>query len=259
MTNDRYSRQSFIGDDSQRRISNCVVGIAGLGGGGSHIVQQLAHIGFQNYVLFDEDKVEWSNLNRLIGATERDAEFGTSKVEVAERLITGLQPLANVTVFQSRWQMNPEGLKHCDLVFGCVDGLDERDQLEAATRRLRIPLIDIGLDVHFNGDEPPLMGGQVFLSMPGQPCMQCVGMINEHALKLVRENYGDAGIHPQVVWANGMLASVAVGISVDLLTGWTREMNHPVYLEYRGNHNTMARHTKLQYVQFGQCKHYPIE
>jgi hypothetical protein len=35
--------------------------------------------------------------------------------------------------------------------------------------------------------------------------------------------HGDAGGRPQVVWPNGALASTAVGLAVDLVTGWTRK------------------------------------
>ena len=45
----------FSGNKSQEIISKTKVGIIGLGGGGSHIAQQLAHVGFQNYVLIDPD------------------------------------------------------------------------------------------------------------------------------------------------------------------------------------------------------------
>jgi tRNA A37 threonylcarbamoyladenosine dehydratase len=41
MSVDRYSRQSFLGPDAEARIPRCTVGVVGLGGGGSHIVQQL--------------------------------------------------------------------------------------------------------------------------------------------------------------------------------------------------------------------------
>ena len=50
MHTDRYSRQSFLGSESEEFIARATVAVAGLGGGGSHVVQQLAHIGFQNYV-----------------------------------------------------------------------------------------------------------------------------------------------------------------------------------------------------------------
>ena len=61
--------------------------VVGLGGGGSHIVQQLAHIGFQRYVIYDHDVVEESNLNRLVGATPIDVLAETSKLHIAKKMI----------------------------------------------------------------------------------------------------------------------------------------------------------------------------
>jgi len=54
-----------------------------LGGGGSHIVQQLAHLGVGNFVLVDPDHVEETNLNRLVGATNKDAAKATPKTTVS--------------------------------------------------------------------------------------------------------------------------------------------------------------------------------
>lgn len=62
-------------------------------------------------------------------------------------------------------------MRRCDLIFGCVDSFAERAELEASCRRYLIPYLDIGMDVHQAGDEPPVMGGQVILSMPDGPCM----------------------------------------------------------------------------------------
>ena len=113
-------------------------------------------------------------------------------------------------------------LASCDIVFGCVDGFAERRELEIACRRHLIPLIDIGMDVHIVGKEPPRMGGQVILSMPGSRCMKCLGFLSDASLAREAALYGDAGPRPQVVWPNGVLASTAVGVAVDLLTNWTR-------------------------------------
>jgi hypothetical protein len=49
-------------------------------------------------------------------------------------------------------------------------------------------------------------------------CLRCMGIICDDVLE--RERYGAAGGRPQVVWPNGMLASAAVGIAVQLLTPW---------------------------------------
>jgi molybdopterin/thiamine biosynthesis adenylyltransferase len=121
MSADRYVRQSFLGSEAQERIAQCTVGFVGLGGGGSHIVQQMAHIGFQNYIIYDDDKVEESNLNRLVGATYVDALAETPKLHRTKAMIFGLQPSADIRGFACRWQENPEPLRECQIVFGCVD------------------------------------------------------------------------------------------------------------------------------------------
>jgi hypothetical protein len=258
MSSEHHSRQSFLGEDFEEICQTCVVGIAGLGGGGAHIAQQLAHVGFKRFALFDADFVARSNLNRLIGATQKDADEATPKVEVARRLILGLQPDAVVALHQAKWQDVAGALHECDLVFGCVDGFREREQLEATTRRYLIPYIDIGLDVHRVEPEPPQMAGQVILSMPGGPCMRCFGFLTEEALAREAARYGDAGPRPQVVWANGVLASTAVGLAIRVLTGWDGQGVGTCYYSYEGNTGTVIPHVRLQYAQ-PTCPHYPAD
>lgn len=257
MSDDRFSRQSFLGPRSQEDIEKTVLGIVGLGGGGSHIVQQATHVGFRHFRNFDSDIAEDSNLNRLVGANESDPRKKTPKTLIAERIIKGLNPETIVESYPCRWQEQPEALRGCDLIFGCVDGFSERRELEALARRYMIPLIDIGMDVHCVEREPPRMGGQVILSMPGGPCMFCLGFLNERVLAQEGERYSDAGPRPQVVWPNGVLASTAIGIAVDLLTDWTKSLRDVVYLEYDGNTATIKPHVRLQYLGNAACPHYP--
>ena len=255
MTSPRESRQSFLGRRSPFTFTESRVAILGLGGGGSHIVQQLSHVGFERFVLCDPDVVEESNLNRLIGATEADAHQRARKIDVAARVIRGLAPRAKVEAFASAWQEKADVLRGVDLVFGCLDGYAARQTLESFTRRYLVPLIDIGMDVHCVDGEPPSMSGQVILSMPGEPCMQCLGYLNSVTLTQEATNYGDAGIHPQVVWANGVLASTAVGVAVDLLTGWSGRRTALIYLEYDGNTQALVPHKRLKHA-LATCSHY---
>ena len=228
MSGDRYSRQSFLGQNAEELISRCTVGIPGLGGGGSHIVQQLAHIGFQNYVLYDDDFVEESNLNRLIGAKVADALAETPKLHLAKMMIYGLQPQASVQGFACKWQDHPEPMRECQIVFGCVDSYKGREELEIACRRYLMHYIDIGMDVH--GKDKPVIGGQVILSSPGGLCMRCMGFLTDEKLAQEAARYGNGVRGPQVVWPNGVLASTAVGLAVDLVTNWTRNQRSHVYL-----------------------------
>ena len=66
-----FSRQSFLGPEAEQILADARVTIAGLGGGGSHIVQQLAHLGVGHFRLIDPQEIDASNLNRLVGATAR--------------------------------------------------------------------------------------------------------------------------------------------------------------------------------------------
>lgn len=254
----RSSRQSFLGPEPDDLFARCRVGIVGVGGGGSHIAQQLAHVGFQRFVSFDPDHVEDHNLNRLVGATEEDAACGRLKVEVVERVILGLVPDAQVEKHPQRWQEAPETLEACDLIFGCVDGFREREELQVCARRYLIPYIDIGLTVKSVGDEPPQMSGQVILVTPDGPCLRCLQFITEARLAEEAAEYGDAGIRPQVVWANGVLASTAVGLAVDLLTNWTRRPRRYAYLAYDGNLGTVGVHPKVPHLNLPcECPHFP--
>lgn len=257
MTNDRFSRQSFLGPRSQELIESARIGVVGLGGGGSQLVQQLAHLGFRDYVIFDPDKIDATNLNRLVGGTEDDVRNERYKTDIAKRLILGIRENAHVKAYSERWQDNPLPLRSCDVVFGSVDTFLARHELEVMCRRYLIPLIDVGMDVHHVQPDPPRMTGQVIASLPGDPCMHCMWFLNDANLAAEAAKYGDVGGVPQVVWGNGILASAAIGLWLDILTGWTRPRDRCTYLSWDGNLGIMKPHPLLKYVG-DTCPHYPI-
>src|SRR5438552_2334935 len=123
--NNRLARQSFLGPDSDSVLAPCCVGLVRLGGGGSHIAQQLAHVGVGDFIVIDPDMVEDTNLNRLVGASAADVSRGTAKVDVTERLILGVNPNARVCKVRDRWQGRAELLRDCAAIFGCVDSFAE--------------------------------------------------------------------------------------------------------------------------------------
>src|SRR3989442_529645 len=215
----RFNRQSFLGPDAARILNECTVAVVGLGGGGSHVAQQLAYAGVGGFLLFDGDKVELSNMNRLIGASLDDARANTAKTTVAERQILSVNPEAVVRSHQCRWQSAAESIREADAIVSCMDSYAARQDLEATARRYLIPLLDIGMDV-FLLEKKAHVAGQVILSLPPGPCLRCLGFLNDENLRLEAEQYRAAGGRHQVVWTNGVLASVAVGLLVYLLTGW---------------------------------------
>lgn len=251
-------RQSFLGEHSEQVLDRCRIGVVGLGGGGSHVVQQLAHIGVGNFVVIDPQRIDETNLNRLVGATAADIRRWrpTPKVMIAKRIISAVRPTAKVRMVMDLWQTAGEALKTCDVIVGCLDSVRAKDELDAFCRRFMIPYIDIGMDVH-KGDSGYLIAGQVVLSTPGTPCLRCFGIVTENALEEEGRRYGDAGGLPQVVWPNGVLASTAVGLVVQLLLPWHPSPLDAAYLEYDGNRHTMSPSNRFAAACRHLCKHHP--
>jgi hypothetical protein len=195
----------------------------------------------------------------MIGAGLTDAKKGTKKVFVAENIINRLHTDANVKIINYNWMNSPEFLQECDIIFGCVDSYIASRDLESECRRYLIPYIDIGMDV-YDGfiNEAPSMVGQIILSMPGNYCMHCFGFLTEQNLAKEAAKYGDAGGRPQVVWSNGVLASQAVGIYVDLITGWSGKKEITPYYSFDGNTGLLTNHPRLKYIT-GDCKHYNLK
>jgi len=251
---DRFSRQKFLGDNSESIMEAAKVAVIGLGGGGPHVFQQLLHLGFYDLAGLDPDSIEFSNLNRLVGGTYRDAELRLPKTSIAARSARRINPDAKAVLIQGKWQENLALLKGMHLIVGCLDSYGARNELEAFCRRYMIPYIDIGMDVTKSGSSFTV-SGQVLLSMPSEACMWCMGYLTEALIEREAENYGKAGGRPQVIWPNGVLASLAVGHVVSLLCPWSMTQI-PRYLEFNGNSQVVTPSNRLTVIDESRCPHY---
>ena len=120
-----------------------------------------------------------------------------------------------------------------------------------------MPYIDIGMDVTEVATNYFAVAGQVIVSKPGEPCMRCIGFLTPERLAREEDDYGDAGINPQVVWTNGTLASLAVGEFIKLRTPWFPTQEPFVWLELDGNSQTVAKSRQPEYRQIPSiCPHH---
>ena len=239
-----YERQiTLLGEGGQERISSCKVGIVGLGGGGSHVVQQVAHAGFGSFVLVDPDIAEVTNLHRMIGSVSKDVGR-TPKTEIMSRLISSVNKHAKVVELQEEFPTDQtiQALKGCEVVFSCVDTFKARVPLIDFAWRHGIPLIDIGLGTQMEGTgssrKLAQMTGHVHVYIPGGPCMWCSGFITKAKLDAESGGRGPEYVHgvaspAQIVSANGVVASLAVTEAMQLLTGFMkRPPNEPSFRIY---------------------------
>jgi molybdopterin-synthase adenylyltransferase len=123
---DKVVRQVLAwGEGGQRGLATAEVAVIGVGGTGSQITVQLAHLGVGALILVDPDRVEASNLSRLVGAVQGD--IGRPKVEVLADAARAINPSAAVqAVPASVLDVDPALLAMADVVVCATDGHGSR-------------------------------------------------------------------------------------------------------------------------------------
>ncbi|MER9645238.1 ThiF family adenylyltransferase [Mesorhizobium sp. M0239] len=242
---DRFDRQVLaFGMQGQARLAALKVGIVGLGGTGSLVAQQLAHLGVRNFILVDDDTIEASNLNRVAGALPNDVNL-TKKVYVAERMIRGLRPDANLKTIDA--DVTVEGVARqvieADLVFNCTDTHASRHVLNTAAYQFLTPVIDMGVSITVDAEMRARLAGHVKMLAPGLACLWCARhldagqvrseMMTEEQRRADPYFQGAANApQPAVISLNGVVASLAVTMLLSAVAGVPAE---PRYLVYDGN------------------------
>jgi molybdopterin/thiamine biosynthesis adenylyltransferase len=228
----RYDRQErLFGRESQQRLRSLCVAVVGLGGLGSFVALELAYLGVGHLILIDPDRVEITNLNRLLAATPTD--IGRGKVTVYKDLIGQIDPTIQVDAFEQSIidKQAREHVKDADVLMGCVDSHGARLILNQIAMRYLIPLIDGGSGARQWREQGPfVMGGQVQVVVPGSGCLECSGFIDPQraAFDLAppeqqeaerRHGYGTRETAPAVISLNGVIASAQVMEFMFLATG----------------------------------------
>ncbi|MCP4603460.1 MAG: ThiF family adenylyltransferase [Proteobacteria bacterium] len=224
-----------FGESVQQRISDMTVGIVSAGGLGSIIIEQLMRLFPKKIVNIDNDEVELSNLNRLVGATVIDSKLRTRKVDLVSRNILQFNPQQDITAIFGDFLKKEyqDQFRQCDFILGASDS----NAVRIATNRLclahGIPYLDCGVGAVVKEGQLQAAGGQVIKVLPNSGfCLHCSGMFNvTEAMneflsgdeKERQENQGyirGTQINaPQVYSLNMMVASWAVWIFTRMVTG----------------------------------------
>jgi hypothetical protein len=180
----RFDRQvRAFGPELQRRLAALKVGVVGLGGVGSVLADQLAHLGVARFVFVDHDVVEETNLNRLVGATPEDAAEERSKVEVAVRTVRRTNPRAQVTALRCTVSTTraQRALRDCNLVIAATDDDASRMVVNALSCQYLIPLVHVGVNLAPDGEGSfEDISGEVALPEQGRWCLVCAGLVSPH-------------------------------------------------------------------------------
>ncbi len=143
----------LFGTGTTQRLRNLSVAVVGCSGTGSPLIEQLARLGVGRLVLVDPDKVEEKNLNRIINATRDDADHERPKVEVLARAIAAMGLGTEVLPLRENLvsRRAVEAVAECDVVFGCMDGVEGRHLLNRLAAYYLLPYFDLGVKLQADG------------------------------------------------------------------------------------------------------------
>lgn len=139
---ERYLRNApAVSAEETRRLHEARIAVAGCGGLGGYVLEELARLGVGFLRAIDGDCFEPSNLNRQILATE--VNLGQPKARAAkERLaFVNSQTQVEAVVTMITAENAAELLDGVDLVVDALDSLEARLILEDAAEQKGIPLI----------------------------------------------------------------------------------------------------------------------
>jgi hypothetical protein len=120
--------------------------VVGAGGTGSPIANLLVRSGAGEIILIDEDRLEKTNLNRVIGSCLRDV--GKQKAELIEQHLNEIELPTTITSVIGLIDNNMQALSAlstADVVLGCTDDYLRRDILNSSVYYYLNALIDVGL------------------------------------------------------------------------------------------------------------------
>lgn len=243
---EQYDRQvRAFGVEGQHILRDIKVAIVGLGGTGSVVAQQLAHLGVIDYMLVDPDSVEVTNLNRLIGATNIDV--GTHKVAVARRQITAIQPRARCVEVVGD-VVNEEiaaRLLDADFIFACTDSMASRAVLNQLAYQYLVPCIDVGVAVGVVDRKIQYVTGRTQMLSPTLPCLVCTELLDAEQVRREllteeqrkRDPYivGAPIPQPAVISLNSTVSSAAVTMFLSAVAGMPSDARMQIYDAIRGS------------------------
>ena len=173
---------SAWGEQCQADLARRRVLVVGAGSVGLDVVVRLAASGLCHLTVMDFDVVEELNLDRLIGATRRDARLRRAKIHVALREAKAAATAAGGTISVSdRSICEPEGLQIAldhDMIFCCVDRPWPRAVLNSLAYSDLVPVIDGGIAIDtFDDGRMRNATWRSHVIRPGRPCMSCNGQL----------------------------------------------------------------------------------
>jgi len=145
--------QAF-GNGTAELLRGLAIAVVGCSGTGSIVIEQLARLGVGKLILIDPDNVEEKNLNRILNTGKEDAYLNRPKVNALASAIARMELGQEVVPIHGNL-ITPDTVRlvaECDMVFGCMDGVEGRHMLNRLATFYTMPYFDIGVHLAADGE-----------------------------------------------------------------------------------------------------------
>ena len=175
----RYIRNTgVLTPDEIRLLGTKSAFVAGCGGLGGHIIQNLARIGIGQITVTDNGYFDETNLNRQVFCTEHNiGSCKTSETEAAVRRINS-ETVINAITVKITPQNAADLISGHNIVIDAVDNVSTRLILEDACAQCNIPLIH-GAVCDWYGQAAVSMPGSRLLHTLYDSCFDAADVISE--------------------------------------------------------------------------------
>jgi hypothetical protein len=246
---DPFGRQILMfGEMGQAILRRARVAVIGVGGIGALVSEYLSRLGVGTLVLIDPDRIEISNLSRVVGARLSDLKDndgrGRLKVDIASEL-AGYGPAPPQIVSLPRDVADESvamQLRDVDFAFLAADSMRSRLVFNALVHQYFVPGIQLGSKVRADAATGSLdQSFSVVRSiLPGDGCLLCNGLIDNVALakewhseeERRQADYGTTLPNPSVITMNAVAAAHGVNEFLFFYLGLRSPSDKPLYLRF---------------------------
>lgn len=243
----RFDRQvKAFGEKGQLLISASTAALIGVGGGNTKIAFDLASMGIGNILLFDPDRWEEHNRNRIFIPPSCVGNF---KALTIRDLIHSYYPDVKVAAYPDRIEkyelLLPEILSDVDFLVVGPDNITARIFCNRLVLKLNKPAIFLGARIESKEGKLVTMGGSVQVVLPNvSPCYECITSVSQldvmretldvETKKKLSDKYGLGDLleipsAPAIVSLNDVITGMALWEIVKLITGIEPNINYQIY------------------------------
>lgn len=243
----RFDRQiKAFGQEGQLLISASTAALIGVGGGNTKIAFDLASMGIGNILLFDPDKWEEHNRNRIFIPPNCVGNFKASSVkDLIQSYYSDVEVAAYLDKVENYEPLLPEILSDVDFLVVGPDNIAARIFCNRLALKLNKPAIFLGAKIESKEGKLVTMGGSVQVVIPNvSPCFEGITSVSQldvmretldvETKKKLTEKYGLGDLleipsAPAIASLNDVITGMALWEIVKLVTGIELNRDYQIY------------------------------